>query len=247
MKFGLELNNALHPEWKFYYVDYDQMKRMLKTKGTVFAEDNEALFIGALEAELDKVASFCAVKADELERRVQHCEKGVAAVVDQNAVDQKKANILNSTSQNKAINLTSQNKAINSTSQNNEHDTDLSYSQTDRNSSFARVEEHMDRITSEVAELYKFIRLNYSGFIKILKKHDKHTTYKLKTMFMVRLNARPFYRHSFDSLIIRLSKLYDTVRTGGQRVEPAAPSGTSFVRRTTKYWGMLFLNSSPSR
>lgn len=55
-------------------------------------------------------------------------------------------------------------------------------------------------------------------------------------MFLVRLNSRPFYKLSFDSLILRLSKLYDTVRTGGKRQTPPPPTGTSFVRRTTKYW-----------
>ena len=55
---------------------------------------------------------------------------------------------------------------------------------------------------------------------------------------MIRLQAKPFYKLSFDSLIIRLSKIYDTVRTGGKREAAAPPSGSSqsFVRRTTKYW-----------
>jgi SPX domain protein involved in polyphosphate accumulation len=41
-----------------------------------------------------------------------------------------------------------------------------------------------------------------------------------------------------DPLILRLSNLYDTVRTGGKREAAAPPSGSSqsFVRRTTKYW-----------
>lgn len=99
-----------------------------------------------------------------------------------------------------------------------------------------RVQEEMNQITSEVSELSKFIRLNYSGFVKILKKHDKRTSFMLKSMFMVRLNARPFYKLSFDSLIIRLSKLYDTVRNGGRHQEPPPPGGGSFIRRTTKYW-----------
>lgn len=58
-------------------------------------------------------------------------------------------------------------------------------------------------------------------------------------MFNVRLAAKPFYKDTFDSLIIRLSKIYDTVRTGGQRAQasPDASAGAqNFVRRTTKYW-----------
>ena len=59
-------------------------------------------------------------------------------------------------------------------------------------------------------------------------------------MFMVRLNSRPFYRESFDNTILRLSKLYDIVRTGGVREDVsaaiAASGSQSFVRKTTKYW-----------
>jgi SPX domain protein involved in polyphosphate accumulation len=101
------------------------------------------------------------------------------------------------------------------------------------------VEQELSRITVEVNELSKFTRLNYSGFLKILKKHDKHTSYVLKPMFNVRLSSRPFYKESFDSLIIRLSKLYDTVRTGFARQAPSASEAAAnqnFVRKTTKYW-----------
>ncbi|OAJ37425.1 hypothetical protein BDEG_21443 [Batrachochytrium dendrobatidis JEL423] len=55
---------------------------------------------------------------------------------------------------------------------------------------------------------------------------------------MVRLNAKPFYKQNFDSMIIRLSGIYDTLRTGGKSAKTAPPSGASqsYVRRTTKYW-----------
>jgi SPX domain protein involved in polyphosphate accumulation len=58
-------------------------------------------------------------------------------------------------------------------------------------------------------------------------------------MFMVRLKNRPFYKENDDSLILKLSQLYDIVREGGQRRPDAVPSGDAqqnFVRRTTKYW-----------
>ena len=60
----------------------------------------------------------------------------------------------------------------------------------------------------------------------------------LKPMFNTRLASHPFYKESFDSLIIRLSKLFDIVRTGSQREKatPDSSGGQNFVRRTTKYW-----------
>jgi SPX domain protein involved in polyphosphate accumulation/uncharacterized membrane protein YidH (DUF202 family) len=106
---------------------------------------------------------------------------------------------------------------------------------------YQMIEDEVNQVLEEVNELARFTRLNYSGFLKIIKKHDKHTNYVLKPMFMVRLNARPFYRENFDDLILQLSRLYDVVRNGGRDpAERAAAAGGSgaqnFVRRTTKYW-----------
>ncbi|KAI9104854.1 VTC domain-containing protein [Phlyctochytrium arcticum] len=197
MKFGLQLSTSLYPEWRFYYIDYDELKRQLKSslKGDGFSDQKEAAFVETLERELEKVAAFRNIKGDELTRRVQHCEATVDSIVASS------------------------------------EDADISR--------FNRVEDEISKITMEVTELSKFIRLNYSGFLKILKKHDKHTSYMLKPTFMIRMNARPFYKQSFDNLILRLSKLFDTIRTGGKRSQAASNAGASqqsFVRRTTKYW-----------
>jgi len=58
-------------------------------------------------------------------------------------------------------------------------------------------------------------------------------------MFMVRLNAKPFYKENYDALIVKLSRLYDIVRTRGNPVKGNSSSGgaqQNFVRNTTKYW-----------
>lgn len=125
MKFGTQLSNALHPEWKFYYTDYDNLKRLLKVKGGEFNESHEAVFIEAIESELDKVATFCTIKSDELTRRVQHCEGSVDDILKAAQVD------------------------------------DIAPER------FDRVEDEMSRITSEVAELAKFIRVFGCSFARL--------------------------------------------------------------------------------
>lgn len=104
---------------------------------------------------------------------------------------------------------------------------------------FDELEQDLSDIIADVHDLAKFTRLNYTGFHKILKKHDKITKYLLKPIFQVRLNAKPFYKDNYDKLIVRLSKLYDLVRTRGNPVKGDASAGGSqqnFVRQTTKYW-----------
>ncbi|KAI8622649.1 VTC domain-containing protein [Chytriomyces sp. MP71] len=102
-----------------------------------------------------------------------------------------------------------------------------------------RLREDVNRLLAETADLNKYTRLNYSGFMKILKKHDRYTTFQLKPTFLLRMRERPFYEESVDPLVIRLSRIFQNVRTGGK-----AGTGTDtrdnipdkFVRKTTKYW-----------
>lgn len=104
---------------------------------------------------------------------------------------------------------------------------------------FEDLEDELSDIIADVHDLAKFTRLNYTGFQKIVKKHDKSTKFHLKPIFQVRLNAKPFFKDNYDNLIVKLSKLYDLVRTRGNPVKGDSSAGGSqqnFVRQTTKYW-----------
>lgn len=98
----------------------------------------------------------------------------------------------------------------------------------------------IDRITQEVSNLAAFSRINHTAFVKILKKHDKHTEFMLRAMFMIRLNPRAQQTEALDGLIYRLSRLFDRLRRGQEEVEDrqmmTAKDAQSFVRKTTKYW-----------
>lgn len=61
----------------------------------------------------------------------------------------------------------------------------------------------------------------------------------LKPVFATRLKAKPFFKDNYDADIVKLSRLYDIVRTRGHPVtgdSAAGGSQGSFVRNTTKYW-----------
>lgn len=104
---------------------------------------------------------------------------------------------------------------------------------------FEDLEEVLSDIIADVHDLARFTRLNYTGFQKIIKKHDKTTKFNLKPIFQVRLNSKAFFKDNYDDLIVKLSKLYDLVRTRGNPVKGDSSAGGSqqnFVRQTTKYW-----------
>lgn len=77
------------------------------------------------------------------------------------------------------------------------------------------VEKELDSILNEVRELKKYSNINYTGFLKIVKKHDRKrgTHYKVRPMLQVRLAKRPFNSEMvYNPLIKRLSVLYFAVR-----------------------------------
>ncbi|CUM62816.1 uncharacterized protein PRCAT00000374001 [Priceomyces carsonii] len=104
---------------------------------------------------------------------------------------------------------------------------------------FEDLEEELSDIIADVHDLATFTRLNYTGFQKIVKKHDKTTKFNLKPIFQARLNSKPFFKDNYDNLVVKLSKLYDLVRTRGNPVKGDSSAGgaqQNFVRQTTKYW-----------
>ncbi|AET41494.1 Vtc4p Ecym_8209 [Eremothecium cymbalariae DBVPG len=104
---------------------------------------------------------------------------------------------------------------------------------------FEVLEEELSDIIADVHDLAKFARLNYTGFQKIIKKHDKKTKFILKPIFQVCMDAKPFFKENYDDLVVKISRLYDLVRTKGNPTQGDSTSGgkqQNFVRQTTKYW-----------
>ena len=76
---------------------------------------------------------------------------------------------------------------------------------------------------------------------------QKQTGRPLKPTFIQDfLEKRPFYKYNWDGLIVKLSRLYDLVRTRGHPVQGDASAGgnqSAFVRQTTKYWVSMLVRA----
>ena len=237
MKFGEQLRSSLIREYQWYYIDYDGLKadlkrpsgsaaapaddnaRSLRVSRREWTEEDESRFVSKLEAELDKVHTKQQVKAMEISRRIAVSEREVRDVV----------NRLNE-------------RGLSQDGPSEEE--------------FMLLEEDLSDIIADVHDLAKFVQLNYTGFYKIIKKHDvgvatsmmttkdadnrkKMTGWHLRPVFDTRLKAKPFYKENYDASVVRLSKLYDLVRTRGNPVKGDSAAGGSqanFIRHTTKYW-----------
>lgn len=155
MKFGEQLRSSIIREYQWYYIDYDGLKKELKSpsgppvddgsKGKAataapggqreWSEDDEGRFVKKLETELEKVHTKQQVKAMEISRRIAVSQKEVESVVGR----------LNE-------------RGPQETGPSEEE--------------FMLLEEALSDVIADVHDLAKFVQLNYTGFYKIIKKHD---------------------------------------------------------------------------
>ncbi|KAF8150847.1 VTC domain-containing protein [Crassisporium funariophilum] len=255
MKFGTKISTDLYNEWRPFYLDYNGLKRELKVRTTTqtgWTAKDEHDFTAMLTKELDKIHDFQKAKTSELSRRIREAEKDVLKLVadELSSVDQhphrrrsKHASSSSSTSDPEG-----QQHQHDEYAQDGGSDDDLSDDEGDNSDEsydaledrFHGLEEEVAILVADVHDLALHTKLNITGFMKILKKHDKQTQIPLKTSFIQEhLEKRPFYKYNWDALIVKLSKLYDLVRTRGHPVQGDSSAGgnqSAFVRQTTKYW-----------
>lgn len=142
-------------EYLPFYIAYDDLKKALKTEFTTppipgnpkpprkeWTEDDETNFVSLLESELDKVFLFQRRKSGEIVERIKASEVEVARVV--SSLD-------------------------NSTDAPHQGRTSISRPTDD---GFLELELILSDIIADVHDLAKFTQLNYTGFQKIIKKHD---------------------------------------------------------------------------
>lgn len=142
-------------EFYWHYIAYDELKKALRTDllsdptsstrrpdRRPWTEGDERNFVTMLEGELDKVFTFQRLKSEEIVRRIQASEKDVNDVV---------ARLENAT-------------------RNRRESVRSIPAPTDEE--FLVLEQQLSDIIADVHDLAKFTQLNYTGFQKIIKKHD---------------------------------------------------------------------------
>lgn len=71
----------------------------------------------------------------------------------------------------------------------------------------------LELVLSLAQELNHFQRLNYTGFTKIVKKHDRlHSAYSVKPLLNVRLKNLPFHSEDYSPLLFKISALFQFLR-----------------------------------
>ncbi|PWZ01240.1 putative VTC4-vacuolar transporter chaperone [Testicularia cyperi] len=260
MKFGRTIKTSLYAEWAPKYLQYSELKKEIKNRlaknNGVWTDKDEDEFVALLSKELDKVYDFQKVKVTEITDRIKQAQSEVNFLVSSRP-NSSTSLPSQSTSSRPASHAGSESGddpsrkrrsigpdgnviyAAHDAGSDDEFDTDTEDSDGFEER-FVELEERLAIIIADVHDLALFTKLNYTGFHKIVKKHDKQTGRLLRKEFVQHyLSSRPFYKENYDQLIVKLSKLFDLVRTRGNPVQGDSSAGGSqsaFVRQTTKYW-----------
>lgn len=98
------------------------------------------------------------------------------------------------------------------------------------------VDQKANAIADEFLRLEKYVNLNFMGFHKILKKHDKNLPNNpCKVFYVNRLHAQAWVRGDYSDIVVRLSNIYSALRDD-HVAEENKDASQSFLRSTTKYW-----------
>ncbi|WVF68705.1 hypothetical protein IAT40_003477 [Kwoniella sp. CBS 6097] len=248
MKFGRRIKDSRYSEWADQYINYGGLKKQIKGN-LPWSDTAEANFIQTLKNELAKCEKFQREKSEELMKKITTLESEVRGLVekaglqeaeddDDEEEDGRTPGDVERRVDNHRDDDAGSDDDDDDDDEGDDASSDISVDAIEER--FRELEEEVAVLVADVHDLALFTKLNFTGFIKIVKKHDKLTGFSLKPTFNKEfLEHHPFYRMNYDPLIVKLSKLFDLVRTRGHPVEGDSSAGGSqnaFVRSTTKYW-----------
>ena len=84
--------------------------------------------------------------------------------------------------------------------------------------------------------LEKYVNLNFKGFHKILKKHDKYIpSNPCKSFYINRMHNQSWVRGDYSDLVVRLSSIYSRIREDKVSGEEDGLD-KKFLTKTKRYW-----------
>lgn len=207
MRYGRTLEASKYGPWKANYIDYAKLKKLLRdddsaptspttaTTNDTWTDADESRFVDELvNVQLEKVHNFHKSTYERLRERTSKCEAqldSIAAAADTSTSTNSASNSSSSSTGKKPVPSDAEQKKI-----------------------LRDVLAELDNITRETNELEKYSRINYAGFLKAAKKHDRKRggAYRIRPLLQVRLAALPFNKEDYGPLLFRLSAMYSFAR-----------------------------------
>lgn len=196
MRFGKTLKQSIYEPWRDKYIDYNKLKSILREDKP--DDDDEPWTEEDENRFCDEIFNTQLEKVAQFqEEKMQELRQRVDAAFD------KLRDLPPADAENK------------------DKPTDEALAQRLKD-----LETELDGITNEVKELQKYSSLNYTGFLKIVKKHDRKRgdRYKIRPIMQVSLSKRPFNsEQGYSPLLNKLSLMYFAIRQHLEENAPAEP------------------------
>ncbi|CAI7658409.1 unnamed protein product [Penicillium viridicatum] len=192
MRFGKTLRAAVYPPWKGKYIDYTKLKTLLRENDVTRNGEDASDSDDDQWTEQDEEAFVQELLNVELDKVNSFQAETSQQLRERTTACEVKLRPLASTPEQEPPALDEQKKrAIAS-----------------------EVLQELDNITKEVSALEKYSRINFTGFLKAAKKHDRKrgARYRVKPLLQVRLSQLPFNSEDYSPLVHRLSVMYSFVR-----------------------------------
>ncbi|KAJ5216805.1 hypothetical protein N7468_009813 [Penicillium chermesinum] len=190
MRFGKTLRNSVYPPWKGKYIDYGKLKALLREHDTNAEDGSDSDDVQWTEQDEEAfVQELLNVQLDKVNAFQSETSQQLR---ERTTACEAKLHPLVPSAEQEGISLPDQEKrAIAS-----------------------EVLQELDSIAKEVSELEKYSRINFTGFLKAAKKHDRKrgARYRVKPLLQVRLSQLPFNSEDYSPLFHRLSVMYSFVR-----------------------------------
>ncbi|KAL9614088.1 MAG: hypothetical protein Q9167_001373 [Letrouitia subvulpina] len=226
MRFGKTLQDAIYEPWKPYYIDYKKLKRLLRedqisdsrhpsssSSGQTWTEEDEGRFVDELVNV--QLEKVNTFHADTYQSLRDRATKCEAVL--------EKLNTQGDIERDQEDPSQGLNKDEDDISEN--------------------TLKELDNITKDTNELEKYSRINYTGFLKAAKKHDRRrgSNYKVRPLLQVRLAALPFNSEDYSPLLYRMSAMYMYLRHqvqphNGQAAVESALKGAGSKYKSYKFW-----------
>lgn len=183
MKFGETLQSSIYEPWRSNYIDYSKLKQLLRDDSHLadspshaqgWTEEDEIAFVDELvNVQLEKVNAFHNETYKSLRHRTADCEAELQKIA------ASERDLASKPSPSPLVARSTDDEILRA------------------------MREKLDTITKEMNELEKYSRLNYTGFLKAAKKHDRKRgpTYRVRPLLQVRLAALPFNSEDYSPLL----------------------------------------------
>ncbi|KAJ9604615.1 Phosphate metabolism transcription protein [Cladophialophora chaetospira] len=206
MRFGKTLSDAVYPPWKDKYLEYDKIKKLLREDET----SPQGRGGESSWTEQDEENFVHELTVAQLEKVHQHQSDTFRSLRDRTAACETK--LPSSEGQDAAK-------------------SDEEYKEVAK-----ELLPELDSISKELTELRRFSRINYTGFLKAAKKHDRKRglKYRVRPILQVRLSHMPFNQEDYSPLLFRLSTMYSWARQKLEGEEAGKQAETD-VKPTDEY------------